>query len=161
MDIASQPQLNASSDVNHTSPHRAWRRHHRPSRRRMTVTVLAAALAAGAAPAAHSAATGSPATPTGNCLVTSPGNSMTFDVTALLTTVRLVDGTMEVLHDIQCSDGRGGAIWIAGDIIPSTRTALFQHTESSLPCPRPNAPGGFDPPMLTAATGDLPLAPTA
>ena len=160
MDTTDRDQFDTPSGVDHPDLHRAdraSRRRDRASRRGMTGVVLAVALAAGVAPAAH---TGAAAAPLGGCLVTPSANSMGFDASALVTTVRVVDGTMEMLHDADCADGRAGTVWIASDIIPSRQPALLQHTEPLVPRARSGAAAPSDPPMLTAADGLSPAPRT-
>jgi hypothetical protein len=41
---------------------------------------------------------------------------MGFDVAALVTTVRMHDGVMEMLHDVTCIDQRIGTVWMAADL---------------------------------------------
>jgi len=80
--------------------------------------LLALVIALLAIPAAHAKATDTPLLrPLGGCSLTPTANAISFDVTALLTTVRNFDGAIEVLHDAHCLDGRVGTVWIAGDVI--------------------------------------------
>jgi hypothetical protein len=121
MDTITQAQPDNSSrtqqlDVEHADHTPAPQRRGGP-RRALTATLLGLGLAAGVAPAAHIAATDTPARPLGGCTLTPTANSMPSDVTALLTTVRINEGTIEMLHDASCTDGRTGTVWIAGDVI--------------------------------------------
>jgi hypothetical protein len=42
---------------------------------------------------------------------------MSFDVVGLLATIRTADGIPEILHDVRCTDGRVGTVWIAANVI--------------------------------------------
>ena len=120
MDTTHRASLNTSFHADQLGAELA----HRPAPRRahsaphhgMKATLLAVALAAGVAPTAHVAAD-TPTKPPGGCLLSAAANSMAFDVTALLTTVRSNNGSIEMLHDAHCTDGRTGTVWIASHII--------------------------------------------
>ena len=48
----------------------------------------------------------------GGCAVTRTADSMPFDAAALVMTVRVRNGVVEVLHDVACDWGPGGTVWL-------------------------------------------------
>ena len=82
----------------------------------MTAAAVTVGLLAAGTTAGDTAA--SPANPPGSlhgCTLTTTANTTTtFDVFALLATVRNNDDVYEVLYNAHCPDGRSDAIWIAG-----------------------------------------------
>ena len=97
-----------------TTPARSRRR---VVRRGTTAGLLALAIAAVAMPAARGTATNTPARPLGGCTLTPSADTAGFNVAALLMTVRMADGVIEMLHDVHCTDGRVGNVWITGHVI--------------------------------------------
>jgi hypothetical protein len=51
------------------------------------------------------------------CAVTPTANSLAFDVSALLGTVRERNGAFEMLHDAVCLDGHDGTVWLVDDLV--------------------------------------------
>ena len=62
-------------------------------------------------------ADGNNSRPPAACTITPTASSMPFHVDALLGTVRVENGAMKILHNVQCTDGRTGTVWISSDII--------------------------------------------
>jgi len=85
--------------------------------RTTTASLAAMAVIAAAVQGAHGTAASTPARPSGGCTLTPTANSVAFNVTALLMTVRITDGVIEILHDAHCTDGRSGTVWITANII--------------------------------------------
>jgi prophage DNA circulation protein len=74
----------------------------------VTVTLCSAAPAA----AGNGGALRQPVT----CTVTPTANSMPFDVSSLLATVRSNGDVIEMLHDVICTEGHGGTTWMVIDL---------------------------------------------
>jgi hypothetical protein len=89
-------------------------RHWKTIRRGATVAALAAVFAAGA-PADSLGASPPVAEGPVGCAVTPTANSLAFDVSALLGTIRERNGTFEMLHDAVCLDGHVGTVWLVAD----------------------------------------------
>ena len=84
-------------------------------RRATTAALFAVAFATVAPAAAAGAGTGPREAPTG-CIVTRTADSLAFDVTSLITTVRIDHGVVKFLHDIVCFDGHSGTAWLTADL---------------------------------------------
>ena len=91
------------------------RRHRKAIRRGASVTLLAAAFAA-RAPADSLGASPPVADGPAACAVTPTANSLAFDVSALLGTIRERNGTFEMLHDAVCLDGHHGTVWLVAEL---------------------------------------------
>jgi hypothetical protein len=91
------------------------RRHGKMIRRGASVTLLATAFAA-RAPAESLGASPPVADGSVSCAVTPTANSLAFDVSALLGTIRERNDTFEMLHDAVCLDGHDGTVWLVAEL---------------------------------------------
>jgi hypothetical protein len=81
--------------------------------RLISVGALAIAIAAVALPGS---ATAERERSPGACTVRPSAETLPFEV-VLLETYRQSNGIPEILHDVKCSDGRTGTVWIGPDLI--------------------------------------------